>query len=151
MRDLTLTSGGTTYRQITKKTAKKLYLQGFPVVLCPCNLRPFTPWHAEHVLKKSDRAQFVADEIGAANDFDNVVNSLEWYNCRNNETGKYMAFYIGDVSGVHFVFADGSNPFASFGDMETVQKQIKKWSKHFNIKNFSVSAGGIVTASLEEV
>lgn len=74
MRGLTFTSGGTTYRQITKKTAKKLYLQGFPVVLCPCNLRPFTPWHVEHVLKKSDRAQFVA-----ANDFDNVVNSSIYY------------------------------------------------------------------------
>jgi hypothetical protein len=151
MRGLSFTSGGTIYRQVTKKTAKKLYLQGFPVVLCPCNLRPFTPWHCEHTIKKADRAQFVADEIGAANDFDNVVNSFEYYNCQYNETGKYTAFYIGDVSGVYFVFADGSSSFTTFGDMKTVQRAIKKYSKHYSIKDFTVSGAGIVTAVLEKI
>ena len=151
MRKLTFTDGGTTYRQITKRTAKKLYLQGFPVVLCPCNLRPFTMWHCEHVIKKADRAQFVTDEIGAANDFDNLVNSFEWYNCQNSETGKYTAFYVGEVSGLHFTFSNGSNPWLCFGDMETVQKQLKRWGKNYRVDGLTVSAGGIVNATLTEV
>ena len=93
MRGLTFVNKGKTYKQISKRRAKKLYLQDIPVVMCPSNLRPFTAWHCEHVLRKRDRAQFVLDDIGAANDFDNYVNSFEWYNCRDNETGKYTRFY----------------------------------------------------------
>lgn len=57
-------------------------------------MRPFTPWHSEHRINRKDRAQFVVDEIGVVNDFNNLVNSFEYYNCINSETGKYSAFYI---------------------------------------------------------
>ena len=38
--------------------------------------------------------EFICDEIGVINDFNNLVNSFEYYNCINSETGKYSAFYI---------------------------------------------------------
>ena len=94
MRKYTFTEKGHTFKRIDKKTARTAYKNGLTVIICPCNLRPFTPWHNEHRINRKDRAQFVVDEIGVVNDFNNLVNSFEYYNCINSETGKYSAFYI---------------------------------------------------------
>lgn len=81
MRKYIFTEKSHTFKRINKKTARTAYKNGLTVIICPCNLRPFTPWHNEHRLNRKDRAQF-------------VVNSFEYYNCINSETGKYSAFYI---------------------------------------------------------
>lgn len=94
MRKYTFTEKGHTFKRIDKKTARTAYKNGLTVIICPCNLRPFTPWNNEHRMNRKDRAQFVLDEIGVVNDFNNLVNSFEYYNCINSETGKYSAFYI---------------------------------------------------------
>lgn len=45
MRKYTFTEKGRTFKRIDKKTARTAYKNGLTVIICPCNLRPFTPWH----------------------------------------------------------------------------------------------------------
>lgn len=85
---------GFTYERISKDTARRAYMNGLTIVICPCNFRPFTPWGFEYRVNRKDREQFVIDEIGVRNDFNSLVSSYEYYNCRSRETGKYAAFYI---------------------------------------------------------
>lgn len=94
MRKYTYRENGFTFERIDKTTAKKAYLNGLTIIICPVNLRPGEPYHPEQPINRRNREQFVIDEIGAANDFNNLIASFEYYNCRNNETGKYTAFYI---------------------------------------------------------
>lgn len=94
MNKYTFTHNGYTFKRIDKKTARTAYKNGLTVVIIPCNLRPFTPWHNEYNLNRRSREQFTADEIGVINDFNNYINSFEYYNCINSETGRYTAFYI---------------------------------------------------------
>ena len=91
MRKYTFTEKGRTYNRISKTSARSAYMGGSTVIICPCNLRPTQ--YANRINRKY-REQFVIDEIGAKNDFNNLVNSFEYYNCQNSETGKYAAFYI---------------------------------------------------------
>ena len=94
MRTYTFTENGHTYKRISKQAARSAYKNGSTVVICPCNLRPT---QYSRGLNRRDREQFVIDEIGVLNDFNNLVNSFEYYNCANGETGKYAAFYIQEV------------------------------------------------------
>lgn len=82
------------YTRISKRAAKRLYLDGKTIYLCAVNMNPLSPWVTPFDLNKSRREQFVIDETGLANDFDNYINSFEYYNCTCNETGRYTAFYI---------------------------------------------------------
>lgn len=86
--------GGFQFRRVSKRTARRAYQTGFTVIMCPSNLRPFTPYHHEHTINRKDRAHFIADETGALNDFNNLVASFEYYNCTNTQTGRYAAFYL---------------------------------------------------------
>ena len=94
MNKYTFSENGRNYKRISKKAARAAYKSGLTVVICPCNLRPFTQWHVEHKINRKDRAHLVIDEIGVMNDFNNLVNSFEFYSCKSPETGKYAAFYI---------------------------------------------------------
>jgi len=94
MRKYTFTQNGFTFERIDKKTARTAYMNGLTVVVCPCNLRPFTPWHNEQRINRKSREHFAIDEIGVKNDFTAWINSFEYYNCTNVKTGKYAAFYI---------------------------------------------------------
>lgn len=94
MRKYSYTENGFNFERIDKTTARKAYINGLSVVACPVNLRPGKPYHPETVLNRKNREQFTADEIGVKNDFDNLINSFEFYNCTSSETGRYTAFYI---------------------------------------------------------
>lgn len=48
MRKYIFTEKSHTFKRINKKTACTAYKNGLTVIICPCNLRPFTPWHNEH-------------------------------------------------------------------------------------------------------
>ena len=91
MRKYTFTEKGRAYKRINKNAARAAYMDGLTVIICPCNLRPT---QYAHRINRKDREQLVIDEIGVKNDFNNRVNSFEYYNCINSETGKYAAFYI---------------------------------------------------------
>ena len=97
MRKYTVSEKGHTFARIDKKAARTAYKNGLTVVICPCKLRPFTSRHYEHYLNRKYREQFIADEIGVINDFNNLVKSFDFYNCISSETGKYSAFYIQEV------------------------------------------------------
>ena len=70
------------YKRISKRTAKKLYEMGEPVLFCPVNLIPGGVWGNGCIITKQE-----------GRTFEQVLNAFEFYNC-NNETGKYTAFYI---------------------------------------------------------
>lgn len=93
MREYTFTEKGHTFRRIDKKAARAAYTHGVTVIICQCNLRPT---QFANRLNIKDRAQFILDEIGAVNDFNNLVNMFEYYYCRST-AGKYSAFYIEEV------------------------------------------------------
>lgn len=57
------------------------------LLFCPVNMRPFTPWHLEIDVNKNFEGY-----NGVS--FEKAVNAFEIYNCTDNETGRYTAFYI---------------------------------------------------------
>ena len=84
MNRYTVTIKGETWERITKAEARKRWDAKQRLYIAPCNLRPGGPWG-------------IGSEInsyrGYSNDFDDVVNSFEYYNCFNSETGHYASFY----------------------------------------------------------
>jgi hypothetical protein len=87
MKKYTFTDGGYTFQRIDKKAARRAYNNGLTVLFCPVNMRPFTPWHLEIDVSKNFEAYKDVT-------FENAVNAFENYNCIDNETGRYTAFYI---------------------------------------------------------
>lgn len=71
------------YKRITKKAAERLYKAGEPVLFCPVNLIPGGPWRIGCTITKEEGTTFTQ-----------VLNAFEFYNCINNQTGYYTAFYI---------------------------------------------------------
>ena len=80
--------------QISRMTAKRLFLAGKTIAICASNLRPFSPWHCEFLLNRNCYTEMVVDEIGMENMFYDRINSYEYYNCTCHETGKYACFYV---------------------------------------------------------
>lgn len=83
MRAYTWTENGFTFKRINKTQARRAYNNGLRVVVCPVNLRPGYPWHPEII---------VSEKSGET--FEKMLNAFIYYNIRDNETGKYAAFYI---------------------------------------------------------
>lgn len=94
MKEYTFIENGIAYKRVNKQTARKAFKNGSDVIVCACNLRPGAPWYPEYIANRKNREQFVVDEIGVLKDFENLVNSYEYYNCTDTGTGKYSAFYI---------------------------------------------------------
>lgn len=83
MRAYTFTENGFTFKRINKTQARRAYNNGLRVVVCPVNLRPGHPWHPEII---------VSGKSGAT--FEKMLNAFIFYNIRDNETGRYPAYYI---------------------------------------------------------
>ena len=77
------------YERITKAAARKLFNSGGKIYICACNLRPGSPWFPGTWIDSS-----------VDPDFEKVVNAFTFYNCINNETGKYASYYIKYPEGV---------------------------------------------------
>lgn len=92
MLNLTFDYKGKSYKQISKASARKLFIAGGKVVICPANMRPFSMWHLEYIMKRAYVSDFILDDIGASNIFNEIVNNFKYYNC-NNETGNYIRYY----------------------------------------------------------
>lgn len=82
------------YTRISKRAARAAYIAGKTVILCPCNLRPFGPWHPEIDINRDMHPDEITTDENAKNYFNKVVMRHEIYNCTDTETGKYTAFYI---------------------------------------------------------
>ena len=77
------------YERITKAAARKLFNNGDNVYICACNMRPGWPWFPEARINNNNESNF-----------EKVVNTFTFYNCINNETGKYASYYIKYPEGV---------------------------------------------------
>lgn len=73
-------SEGLTWARVTRKTARRLHLEGRTVRACPCNLRPDSMWSPAFYLEPSG-------------DFERLEASATWHSCTNAETGRYLAWY----------------------------------------------------------
>lgn len=82
MNKYTYTQGRFTFKRVSKRTARRCYNNGLPVILCPVNLRPGSPWHCETEFRRNGES------------FNMRVDVFEHYNATNSETGRYSAFYI---------------------------------------------------------
>ena len=86
MRNLTAIDNlGQTWKQVQKRTAKKLFNQGVDIVLCGSNIRPFGNWSPEVQVNSAERNQI--------NSFESVCDSMSYYNC-NPWEGRYIHFYV---------------------------------------------------------
>ena len=83
MNNYSYTKDGFTFRRVNKAKARAAYNNGLSVVFCPCNLRPGSIWHPETILNNK-----------SGETFETALNAFEYYNIRDNETGRYTAFYI---------------------------------------------------------
>ena len=84
------TSHGHIFTRVSEAAAKKAYIDGITIALCPCKLRPGTPWHPECILRKTPGNTRTETE----NEFNSLLNQFEFYNC-TKEAGKRASFFIG--------------------------------------------------------
>lgn len=76
-----------TLKQVQKRTALKMYNNGSTIYLQSSNFHPFGYWsNVVHINKENQNCN--------GESFDKIVNSFEYYNCQNKETGLYTTFYI---------------------------------------------------------
>lgn len=75
------------FTRISKKAAFKAYKEGKTVYLCPVNFSPVSMWF-----------QAVPLHNDSPRKWENIINEFEFYNCTNNESGRYTAFYIKEVA-----------------------------------------------------
>lgn len=83
MKQMEFEVNGKQYHRVSKPMARKAYRDGKAVMVCPCKLRPGTPWHPE----------VTVDTVIDGNDFNKVVLWFETYNC-NAVAGWYASFYV---------------------------------------------------------
>ena len=70
------------YKRISKRTAKRFYEMGQPILFCPVKLRPGGMWGNGCIVTKQE-----------GRTFEQELNAFEYYNC-SSSTGYYTAFYI---------------------------------------------------------
>lgn len=85
---------GKTWERINKKQARAAYNNGLTVIFCPVNFHPFGIYGGCQVNISHDTDIDISERFTRQNSFDRVLNAFEFYNIRNNETGRYTAFYI---------------------------------------------------------
>lgn len=83
MREYTWSENGFTFKRISRKKARTAYNNGLPVIACPVNLRPGKPWSPEIIITPDPESSF-----------EQIENAFYFYNIRNTETGRYIAWYI---------------------------------------------------------
>lgn len=87
MNKYTFEKDGKTYCRIGKQAARGYYDAGAEILTCPCNLRPGSPWYPEVYICREMAFPY-------ASTFDKTVAYVTGMNCLNNETGRYLAYYV---------------------------------------------------------
>lgn len=87
MNKYTFEMDGKTYCRISKQTARGYYDAGVKILACPCNLRPGAIWHPEIYICREMAFPY-------ASTFDKTIAYVTGMNCLNNETGRYLAYYV---------------------------------------------------------
>lgn len=76
--------GEKVYIRVNKTTAKRLYEKGEDIIISPCKFRPNHPYGLSIQVNKS-----YWDNVT----FKQLVDNYTIFNCRDNETGRYPAYY----------------------------------------------------------
>lgn len=84
MREYSFRKDGFTFERVSKATARRVFNNDMPIMLCPCNLRPETGLFST-VVQNGKHLDTT---------FETLLNTFEYYNCTTNVTGRYTAFYI---------------------------------------------------------
>lgn len=135
MRAYTWTENGFTFKRINKTQARRAYNNGLRVVVCPVNLRPGYPWHPEII---------VSGKSGTT--FNEMLNAFIYYNIRDNETGKYPAFYIPVETVDRFT---GEKPTA--GTLGTVEQYAYSFMEVFTMTDYNKIAMDNLNALMREI
>lgn len=69
------------YIRISKQAARKIYENNGELYIIPCKMNPENSWG------------MLQGPINTIHPFDKMCTWATYYNC-NNETGRYLAFYI---------------------------------------------------------
>jgi hypothetical protein len=88
MKAYTYTENGKTFARISKAAARREFLKGGTVILCPVNLRPGFPYFPEVPVYLPEGYD---DPAGA---WEQINRDFALYNLYNAETGHYTAYYI---------------------------------------------------------
>lgn len=75
-----------TLKRIPRNKARAAYDNGLNVLFIPVNCNPINHYWNLGIWENNKLD-------GQYHSFETLCNAFEWYNC-NNETGKYIAFYI---------------------------------------------------------
>ena len=86
MNQVYLHDKGMTLKRINKYKARKAYYNGLDVLFIPCRMNPLNRAFNLGIWENKNLD-------GQYSDFTALYNAYSYYNC-NNETGKYIAFYI---------------------------------------------------------
>ena len=87
-------NAGARWDRVDVRRARNAFMDGAPVVTCPCKLRPFGYWRPEFRLVRDDSAHaWEIAHYGAAAVWEELTNSITAYNC-SYESGYYLAYYI---------------------------------------------------------
>lgn len=78
------------YSRISKAKAEKLYNDYQTIYLCPVKMSPVNMWTGAMQARKDCTVNGYTDREET---FNQLYNAFSYYNC-NNETGKYIAFYV---------------------------------------------------------
>ena len=73
--------------KIRKNKARKLFNEGYELIIIPCNCSPNGVWFKGFRICKTNLEN---------SDFDRLINEFEYYNC-NSELGRYTHYYIEGV------------------------------------------------------
>lgn len=69
--------------------ARKIFLEGGEVAICPSNLCPGAPWHPEAWVSARQLEGMYKPEQG----WTVIRNHFRWYNCTCRETGYYLSYW----------------------------------------------------------
>lgn len=87
------------YTRISKSAAKKAFNNGENVYMLPCKVSPNSYWIIPVKMSRKERLKTEINNgivsVVPRNDlFECECNEFSYYNCNNNETGNYIAFYV---------------------------------------------------------
>lgn len=86
---------GRTWERVNKSRARNAYNNGLTVLFCPVNLNPFSEYYTSVMINISDDIDIgISSRFTKENSFERVLNAFDYYNCTDNETGHYTAFYL---------------------------------------------------------
>lgn len=74
-----------TLEKINKREARKRYIRGEEIHICPCKVNPLSMYWSDGVILRVWESPKL---------FDSIITEFEYYNCQLRETGYYAAYYV---------------------------------------------------------